>query len=132
MSGLERLLQGLPLALSGVRRILEMMDWGEAAPFVALGQVKQRTLRRSQCSGLFGCHSDEWADSHLTALSCSVQVGADQVDDETDVFVLIAPQNVVNGTVIYELQDMVRARSPSISPSFPCTDARLALPLSCE
>ena len=29
----------MPLALSGVRRILEMMDWGEAASFIALGQV---------------------------------------------------------------------------------------------
>jgi len=65
---------GMPLALSGVRRILEMMDWGEAGPFVGLGQV-----------------------------------GADQVDDETAVFILIAPQNVVNGAVIYELQEMVDA-----------------------
>mmetsp|Transcript_2582 Transcript_2582/g.7321 ORF Transcript_2582/g.7321 Transcript_2582/m.7321 type:complete len:355 (+) Transcript_2582:136-1200(+) len=70
----EGFFTGLPLSLSGVRRILEMMDWGEAAPFVALGQV-----------------------------------GEDQVDDETDVFILISPQNIVNGTVIYELTDMVAA-----------------------
>jgi len=65
---------GMPLSLSGVRRILEMMDWGEAASFVALGQV-----------------------------------GEDQIDDETAVYILIAPQNVVNGAVIYELSDMVDA-----------------------
>ena len=29
------------------------------------------------------------------------------MDDETSVFILISPQNVVNGTVIYELLDMV-------------------------
>jgi hypothetical protein len=34
----------MPLSLSGVRRILEMMDWGEAASFVALGQVTPLTL----------------------------------------------------------------------------------------
>jgi len=31
--------QGTPLALSGVRRILDMMDWGQAAPFVVMGQL---------------------------------------------------------------------------------------------
>ena len=31
--------QGTPLALSGVRRILDMMDWGEATPFVTTGQL---------------------------------------------------------------------------------------------
>lgn len=31
--------QGTPLALSGVRRILDMMDWGQAAPFVTMGQL---------------------------------------------------------------------------------------------
>lgn len=31
--------QGTPLALSGVRRILDMMDWGQATPFVTMGQL---------------------------------------------------------------------------------------------
>lgn len=31
--------QGLPLSLSGVRRIMESMDWGEASEFVTIGAV---------------------------------------------------------------------------------------------
>eukprot|EP01024_Parvocaulis_polyphysoides_P018965 TRINITY_DN1847_c0_g1_i1.p1 TRINITY_DN1847_c0_g1~~TRINITY_DN1847_c0_g1_i1.p1 ORF type:complete len:329 (-),score=40.58 TRINITY_DN1847_c0_g1_i1:50-1036(-) len=31
--------QGLPLSLSGVRQIMEMMDWGELEQFVTFGQV---------------------------------------------------------------------------------------------
>ncbi|KAK9791634.1 hypothetical protein WJX73_009343 [Symbiochloris irregularis] len=31
--------QGLPLSLSGVRRIMEAMDWGDIADFVHFGQV---------------------------------------------------------------------------------------------
>ena len=32
--------QGLPLSLSGVRRIMEGMDWGDALQFVAFGNVR--------------------------------------------------------------------------------------------
>ena len=32
-------LQGLPLSLSGVRRIMEAMDWGDSEDFVHFGQV---------------------------------------------------------------------------------------------
>lgn len=38
-------LQGLPLALSGVRRVLEVMDWGDAAPFVSFGSVGAGQVR---------------------------------------------------------------------------------------
>lgn len=31
--------QGLPLSLSGVRRIMEAMDWGDIADFIHFGQV---------------------------------------------------------------------------------------------
>ena len=37
--GLLLLLQGLPLNLSGVRRIMEAMDWGDAEEFVSFGNV---------------------------------------------------------------------------------------------
>ena len=33
------LLQGIPLSLSGVRRIMEAMDWGNAVDFVSFGNV---------------------------------------------------------------------------------------------
>ncbi len=52
--------QGMPLSLSGVRRIMERMDWGDAGAFVGFGEV-----------------------------------GADQIDDACDYYILIAPQNVV-------------------------------------
>jgi len=55
---------GLPLSLSGVRRIMDQMDWGDADDFVTTGAV-----------------------------------GADQVDD-TDFYILVAPQNVVGGNLI--------------------------------
>lgn len=32
-------LQGLPLSLSGVRKIMERMDWGDAEDFVSFGTV---------------------------------------------------------------------------------------------
>lgn len=31
--------QGLPLSLSGVRRIMDAMDWGSAIDFVSFGEV---------------------------------------------------------------------------------------------
>ena len=34
-----QLRQGLPLSLSGVRRIMEAMDWGDIVDFVSFGQV---------------------------------------------------------------------------------------------
>ena len=33
------LLQGLPLSLSGVRAIMDRMDWGDATDFVGFGHV---------------------------------------------------------------------------------------------
>ena len=32
-------MQGIPLSLSGVRKIMERMDWGEVEEFVSFGQV---------------------------------------------------------------------------------------------
>ena len=32
-------LQGLPLSLSGVRKIMNMMDWGDIGEFVSFGEV---------------------------------------------------------------------------------------------
>ncbi|KAK9842820.1 hypothetical protein WJX74_002899 [Apatococcus lobatus] len=65
--------QGLPLSLSGVRRIMEAMDWGDAEDFVGFGNV-----------------------------------GANQIDD-SQYYILIAPQNVVGTTIMTNLQEMVDA-----------------------
>ena len=32
-------MQGLPLSLSGVRKIMNMMDWGDIGDFVSFGEV---------------------------------------------------------------------------------------------
>ncbi len=36
--------QGLPLSLSGVRRIMDNMDWGDALDFVSFGHVNPDQL----------------------------------------------------------------------------------------
>jgi len=36
--------QGIPLSLSGVRKIMERMDWGEVADFVTFGNIKASTI----------------------------------------------------------------------------------------
>lgn len=65
-------IQGLPLSLSGVRKIMERMEWGDAEEFVTLGAV-----------------------------------GEDQIDD-SQFYVLIAPQNMVGQAIVTPLLDMVR------------------------
>ena len=62
--------QGLPLSLSGVRKIMERMEWGDAEDFVTLGAV-----------------------------------GKDHID-ESQFYVLIAPQNMVGQTIMTPLLDM--------------------------
>lgn len=63
--------QGLPLSLSGVRRIMDNMDWGDALDFVSFGHVNP-----------------------------------DQLDD-ADFYILVAPQNVVASPIILNLIKMV-------------------------
>lgn len=69
----QGVLQGLPLSLNGVKRIMASMDWGDAADFVSLGAV-----------------------------------GAAEVD-ESDYYILVAPQNVVGDTIMTSLGEHVAA-----------------------
>ena len=64
-------MQGLPLNLSGVRRIMSAMDWGDALDFVTFGHVDP-----------------------------------DQLDD-SEFYILVAPQNVVGSPIILNLIKMV-------------------------
>lgn len=68
----EGVFQGLPLTLSGVRRIMEAMEWGNAAEFVRFGEV-----------------------------------GADQIEDDCNYYILVCPQNVVGSTIITKMKEMV-------------------------
>jgi len=74
--------KGMPLQLAGVRRILEMMDWGDdVSPFVSFGAV-----------------------------------GSEEVTPADDVFILIAPQNMVGASIIPDLQAMARAAAADDKP----------------
>jgi hypothetical protein len=49
--------QGLPLSLNGVKRIMASMDWGDAQDFVTVGAVGAEEVRRLRltewaCNGL--------------------------------------------------------------------------------
>lgn len=41
-------MQGLPLSLSGVKRIMTSMDWGDATDFVTIGAVGVDEVRCSR------------------------------------------------------------------------------------
>eukprot|EP00803_Ostreobium_quekettii_P009486 evm.model.scf_2912EXC.1 EVM.evm.TU.scf_2912EXC.1 scf_2912EXC:157-4040(+) len=64
--------QGLPLSLSGVRQIMEAMDWGDFREFVRFGEV-----------------------------------GAKEIDDDCEYYVLVCPQNVVGGSILSNMEEMV-------------------------
>ena len=73
--------QGLPLSLSGVRRIMERMDWGDLVDFVSFGNI-----------------------------------GEDQIDD-SQFYILVAPQNVVGSTIVTKLTEMVPTALVRLSPA---------------
>ncbi|WCJ29839.1 adenylate kinase family protein [Euphorbia peplus] len=70
-------LAGMPLQLSGTRKILEFMDWGE---YGALGTFIQ-----------IG------------------SIGGKEVDEQDDIFILVAPQNAVGNCIIDDLRAMTDA-----------------------
>ena len=72
----EGIFQGLPLALAGMMRLAQKMDWDEDA-------VGDRIV--------FGA------------------VGADEVEEEDDVYLLISPQNITGHTIMGLLQEMCDA-----------------------
>ena len=76
----EGIFAGMPLSLNGVRKLLEVMDWGEDGDVLrADGYIR------------FGA------------------ISADDVDAKDDVFILIAPQSIVGSSVVPLLEDMVNA-----------------------
>ncbi|XP_043806516.1 adenylate kinase 5, chloroplastic isoform X2 [Manihot esculenta] len=70
-------LAGMPLQLSGTRKILEFMDWGDygaLGTFVRIGSI-----------------------------------GAKEVEEQDDIFILVAPQNAVGNCIIDDLRAMTDA-----------------------
>ncbi|KAH8966999.1 hypothetical protein BDL97_03G054900 [Sphagnum fallax] len=73
----EGIFSGIPLQLAGVRRMLEVMDWGSydaKGTFINIGAV-----------------------------------GANEVQEEDDMFIITAPQNAVGNCIIDDLKAMVNA-----------------------
>jgi len=71
----EGIFTGLPLSLSGVRRLLEMLDFeDDVADYVKVGAVSE-----------------------------------EEVDDECAAYIVLCPQNIVNGCVVPLLEEMTLA-----------------------
>jgi adenylate kinase len=64
------------LTVTGVSKIMKMMDWGDAAEFISFGAISK-----------------------------------EDADCDADVFILVAPQNIVGNTIMTNLEEMVRFRT---------------------
>jgi hypothetical protein len=82
---------GLPLAIASMRPILERMDWG-----LRPGEAPKRPNEEG-----YGQETSEMLVRFGT-------VGADVLAQDDDVVIVIAPQNVVGGSIVEPLQEMVR------------------------
>lgn len=87
----EGIFVGLPLALSSMRPVLEKMDWGQRLSPEQKFQPGDNEVRRPEALIRLGC------------------VGSDQVADDDEVFIIIAPQNVIGGMILDKLEEMVKA-----------------------
>ena len=87
----EGVFQGTPLSLSGVMRIMQQMDWGEAEEFISLGN-----LGASEVNGSKNNNSSIRIDGE----------NSKEKNSEADVFILISPQNLTGHSVLPLLQEM--------------------------
>lgn len=93
----EGIFVGLPLALASMRIVMEKMDWGsrlsdeQLAPVGGVGSAAVNT------------------PAELIRFGA---LGADQVADDDDVFIIVAPQNVIGASVMTLLEDMVKKVAP--------------------
>lgn len=90
----EGVFAGLPLAIAAVRAILDRMDWGTE-------------LRDEQKPERLGSKDSNWEESRqMIRLGA---VGKDVVKNDDDVFLVIAPQNMIGASVLDLLEEMVQA-----------------------
>ena len=85
---------GLPLSLNGVRKLLELMDWQSGPGENLEGMVAEPGEPEAYVR--FGA------------------VGADEVDKDKyaapdDVFIVIAPQNIIGFSILDDLREMIEA-----------------------
>lgn len=88
----EGVFVGMPLALASMRVVLEKMDWG------SLLSAEQKWRPGDQASS-----------QRKEALIRLGTIGAEQAAEDDDVFIVMAPQNVVGGMIVDELEAMVKA-----------------------
>ncbi|KAJ6296215.1 hypothetical protein OIU78_024120 [Salix suchowensis] len=89
----EGALSGMPLQLAGTRKILEFMDWGD---YGAKGNLYQDWFYRLTYLSRYILYSSPCA-------------GEQEVSEEDDVFILVAPQNAVGNCIIDDLKAMTVA-----------------------
>lgn len=88
---------GVPRVLSGVRKVLSMMDW-QAQP----GEAHQGLVGTEQTTLAEGEEARE-------GLVCFGAVGAEEVGDDDDVLIVLAPQSMVGASIYEPLKEMADA-----------------------
>eukprot|EP00288_Rhodomonas_lens_P016385 CAMPEP_0177709156 /NCGR_PEP_ID=MMETSP0484_2-20121128/10654_1 /TAXON_ID=354590 /ORGANISM="Rhodomonas lens, Strain RHODO" /LENGTH=618 /DNA_ID=CAMNT_0019220757 /DNA_START=17 /DNA_END=1873 /DNA_ORIENTATION=+ len=97
----EGIFTGLPLMLSGMRRVLEGMDWqsqpGDMYEGILVNDIINRGTGKIATKG------------NPDGKIAFAEVGAQHVDPKDDVFIIIAPQSMVGASVYEPLSEMVAA-----------------------
>ena len=97
----EGIFKGMPLSLSGVRRILEAMDWpDDLRPFLSFGEVGRATVESPAQAQPLGAAAG--AEGEPPALGSAG-------DDGAGVYVILAPQNIVGSSILGDLEAMCLA-----------------------
>jgi hypothetical protein len=86
----EGVFAGMPLALSSMRFVLEKMDFGSRLSPEQKANVNDSKNRRNEALVRFGA------------------IGKDQVAPDDDIVIVIAPQNLIGGTLIPFLDEMIK------------------------
>ena len=86
----EGVFAGMPLALSSVRYVAEKMDWGKRLNSDQKASVDDAKNRRSEALVRFG------------------SIGRDQVAPDDDIIIVIAPQNLIGGSLVPFLDEMIK------------------------
>lgn len=86
----EGVFAGMPLALSSMRFVLEKMDFGSRLSPEQKANVNDNKNRRNEALVRFGA------------------IGKDQVAPDDDIVIVIAPQNLVGGSLIPLLDEMIK------------------------
>ena len=108
----EGIFVGLPLALASMRKVMERMDWGKQMNQQL--NEKDAFLKKQTDEGK---HKDAAAAATVDIPSTFPMkdtqirfgaIAADEVADDDDCFIVVAPQNVVGACIIEYLEEMIK------------------------